>query len=60
MMINKYSLNKDQYLQFINLFLFSGCFIEFRNGMINVSPIGRNCRLGKAFLRGFEKKLDIY
>ena len=20
-----------------------GCFIEFRNGMINVSPIGRNC-----------------
>jgi phosphomannomutase len=21
----------------------SGTFIEFRNGMINVSPIGRNC-----------------
>ena len=21
-----------------------GTFIEFRNGMINVSPIGRNCR----------------
>lgn len=24
--------------------MFSGTFIEFRNGMINVSPIGRNCR----------------
>lgn len=23
--------------------IFSGTFIEFRNGMINVSPIGRNC-----------------
>lgn len=23
--------------------LYSGTFIEFRNGMINVSPIGRNC-----------------
>ena len=23
-----------------------GTFIEFRNGMINVSPIGRNCRCG--------------
>lgn len=21
-----------------------GTFVEFRNGMINVSPIGRNCR----------------
>jgi len=24
----------------------SGTFVEFRNGMINVSPIGRNCRCG--------------
>lgn len=39
--------------------MFSGCFVEFRNGMINVSPIGRNCRLGKAFLKEFEKKLYI-
>lgn len=23
-----------------------GTFIEFRNGMLNVSPIGRNCRCG--------------
>ncbi|PKC70125.1 eukaryotic phosphomannomutase [Rhizophagus irregularis] len=22
-----------------------GCFVEFRNGMINVSPIGRNCSM---------------
>lgn len=22
---------------------FSGTFVEFRSGMINVSPIGRNC-----------------
>ena len=25
------------------LFLFRGTFIEFRSGMLNVSPIGRNC-----------------
>lgn len=25
--------------------LFSGTFIEFRNGMINVSPVGRNCTI---------------
>jgi hypothetical protein len=26
-----------------NLIYFSGTFIEFRNGLINVSPVGRNC-----------------
>lgn len=25
------------------LWINSGTFIEFRNGMINISPIGRNC-----------------
>ncbi len=25
------------------MFSYSGTFIEYRNGMINVSPIGRNC-----------------
>ncbi len=29
---------------YIKLFFFSrGTFIEFRNGLINVCPIGRNC-----------------
>ena len=27
----------------ILIFQFRGTFVEFRNGMINVSPIGRNC-----------------
>lgn len=26
-----------------SLRIHSGTFIEFRNGMINISPIGRNC-----------------
>jgi phosphomannomutase len=25
------------------IYLFRGTFIEFRNGLINVSPVGRNC-----------------
>jgi phosphomannomutase len=25
------------------IFFYRGTFIEFRNGMINISPIGRNC-----------------
>lgn len=27
----------------LSSFIFRGTFIEFRNGMLNVSPIGRNC-----------------
>lgn len=34
---------KQGYLQLGIFFFSSGTFIEFRNGMINVSPIGRNC-----------------
>ena len=29
----------------IDLDIKRGCFIDFRTGMINVSPIGRNCNL---------------
>lgn len=36
-----FTFNRKMYLCFF--FIFSGTFIEFRNGMINVSPIGRNC-----------------
>ena len=36
------SLSNHQYL--LTIFASNrGTFIEFRNGMINVSPIGRNC-----------------
>lgn len=31
------------YLLFCLFCYFRGTFIEFRNGMLNVSPIGRNC-----------------
>lgn len=27
----------------MNTFTYSGTFIEFRTGMLNISPIGRNC-----------------
>ncbi|KAF6261028.1 eukaryotic phosphomannomutase [Scenedesmus sp. NREL 46B-D3] len=36
----KTHLGEDKLKRFIN---FRGTFIEFRNGMLNVSPIGRNC-----------------
>jgi hypothetical protein len=26
-----------------SVYIFRGTFIEFRSGMLNVSPIGRNC-----------------
>ena len=32
-----------KYLSTIELPQKRGTFIEFRNGMLNVSPIGRNC-----------------
>eukprot|EP00033_Pygsuia_biforma_P001426 GCRY01001610.1.p1 GENE.GCRY01001610.1~~GCRY01001610.1.p1 ORF type:complete len:259 (-),score=40.78 GCRY01001610.1:144-920(-) len=32
-----------KYIANLNIPVKRGCFIEFRNGMINVSPIGRNC-----------------
>ncbi len=27
----------------VSQFILRGTFVEFRNGMINISPIGRNC-----------------
>lgn len=32
-----------KYLSEIDIPIKRGTFIEFRNGMINISPIGRNC-----------------
>lgn len=32
-----------QYLSNLKLPIKRGCFIEFRTGMLNISPIGRNC-----------------
>lgn len=47
-------LGEEQYKKLVNFILHyiadldipikRGTFVEFRNGMINVSPIGRNCR----------------
>ena len=37
------SLADDTIAQSIYLDFCSGTFVEFRKGMINVSPIGRNC-----------------
>jgi len=31
-------------------YLTSGTFVEFRQGMINVSPIGRNARSGHIYM----------
>lgn len=36
-------LLKRLYLLIFSINICRGTFIEFRNGMINVSPIGRNC-----------------
>ena len=33
-----------QYIAVLDIPVKRGTFVEFRNGMINVSPIGRNCR----------------
>jgi phosphomannomutase len=30
-------------MSLVSFLLYSGTFIEFRNGMLNISPIGRNC-----------------
>jgi len=30
-------------IYFLEICIHRGTFIEFRNGMLNVSPIGRNC-----------------
>ena len=33
----------SQYLSTLDIPVKRGTFVEFRNGMINVCPIGRNC-----------------
>ena len=35
--------NTAVYREFSYLLSYSGTFVEYRNGMINVCPIGRNC-----------------
>ena len=36
----KYSLN---YIDNLDIQIKRGAFLEYRNGMINISPIGRDC-----------------
>lgn len=36
-------LQSDKMIYFLDICIHRGTFIEFRNGMLNVSPIGRNC-----------------
>ena len=66
----KQELGEDNLKQLINFLLHyiadldipikRGTFIEFRNGMINVSPIGRNCsQVERDEFEQYDKKANI-
>ena len=56
--INKFVNFVLKYISELNIPVKTGTFIEFRNGMINISPIGRNCSQEQR--NEFEKYDNIY